>query len=202
MGEARACLEEAASLGYTSLLALVPFLAVVFGIVAAFPVFSEWSDKLQSFIFENFMPATGEQIVPYIETFLDSVSSLTLPGTIFLVASALLLMIRIETALNRIWRVDRNRTLLNRVVMYWAVLTLAPILIGAALALSAQKVLEALGLVGEIPQALQQFGIFLLSLMVFTMMFVPVFYTVFDDLWSLIVRGARSLVRPRAAGSY
>jgi membrane protein len=168
------CLEEAASLGYTSLLALVPFLAVVFGIVAAFPVFSEWSDKLQSFIFENFMPATGEQIVPYIETFLDSVSSLTLPGTIFLVASALLLMIRIETALNRIWRVDRNRTLLNRVVMYWAVLTLAPILIGAALALSAQKVLEALGLVGEIPQALQQFGIFLLSLMVFTMMFVLV----------------------------
>ena len=58
------CFEEAASLGYTSLLAMVPLLAVVFGIVAAFPVFNEWSERLQSFIFDNFMPATGEQIVP------------------------------------------------------------------------------------------------------------------------------------------
>ena len=52
------CLAEAASLGYTSLLSLVPLLAVVFGIVAAFPVFNEWSEKLQSVIFDNFMPST------------------------------------------------------------------------------------------------------------------------------------------------
>jgi membrane protein len=52
------CFEEAASLSYTSLLSMVPLLAVVFGIVAAFPVFEDWSDRLQSFIFDNFMPAT------------------------------------------------------------------------------------------------------------------------------------------------
>ena len=75
------CFEEAASLGYTSLLAMVPLLAVAFGIIAAFPVFNQWSGELQSFIFTNFLPATGEQIVPYIDTFLGSVSSLTLPGT-------------------------------------------------------------------------------------------------------------------------
>ena len=63
--------EEAASLGYTSLLSLVPLLAVVFGIVAAFPVFDEWSQRLQAFIFDNFMPSTGEQVVPYLNRLAD-----------------------------------------------------------------------------------------------------------------------------------
>jgi membrane protein len=47
------CFEEAASLGYTSLLAMVPLLAVVFGIIAAFPVFNDWSDSLQAFVFDT-----------------------------------------------------------------------------------------------------------------------------------------------------
>ena len=55
-------------------MSLVPLLAVVFGIVAAFPVFDEWSERLQSFIFANFMPSTGEQEVPYLNAFLDTAS--------------------------------------------------------------------------------------------------------------------------------
>lgn len=168
------CFEEAASLSYTSLLAMVPLLAVVFGIIAAFPVFNQWSENLQAFIFENFLPATGEQIVPYINTFLDSISSLTLPGTIMLIVTALLLMIRIEVALNRIWRVERNRTLINRIVMYWAALTLSPILIAAAIALSAQKVLGFLGMEGGIPPSVHRIGIFLISWLVISLFFVLV----------------------------
>jgi len=170
------CFEEAASLGYTSLLAMVPLFAVAFGIIAAFPVFNEWSAQLQSFIITNFLPSTGEQIVPYLDTFLGSVSSLTLPGTIMLIVTAILLMVRIEVAFNRIWRVDRNRTLLSRIVMYWAVLTLGPILIAAAVALSAQKVLTVLGMEGGVPPAVYQTGIFFLSWAVFTLVFVLVPY--------------------------
>jgi membrane protein len=168
------CFEEAASLSYTSLLAMVPLFAVAFGIIAAFPVFNKWSENLQAFIFDNFMPATGEQIVPYLDTFLDSISSLTLPGTIMLIVTALMLMVRIEVAFNRIWRVDRNRTVLNRVVMYWAVLTLGPILIGAAVALSAQKVLGILGMEGGISPGLHQVGIFFLTWLLFSLFFVLV----------------------------
>jgi membrane protein len=168
------CFEEAASLGYTSLLAMVPLLAVVFGIVAAFPVFSQWSERLQAFIFDNMMPAAGEQVVPYLETFLESVSSLTLPGTVVLIITALMLMVRIEVAFNRIWRVDRNRTLLNRVVMYWAVLTLGPILIAAAIAISAQKVLGALGLQEGVSGGWYRIGIFLLTWGVIALVFVLV----------------------------
>jgi len=168
------CLEEAASLSYTSLLSMVPLLAVVFGIVSVFPVFSEWSNKLQSLIFDNFLPDTGEQIVPYINTFLDSVSSLTLPGTVMLFVTALLLMVRIEVALNRIWRVDRNRSLTNRITMYWAVLTLGPLLIAAAIALSANRIFGASGLVGGVAPGVHKLGTFLLSWAVFTLFFVLV----------------------------
>ncbi len=167
-------LEEAASLSYTSLLAMVPLLAVIFGVVAAFPVFSQVSDKLKTFIFTNFIPAAGEQIEPYLNTFLKSVSSLTLPGTIFLIITALLLMFRIEVAFNRIWRVTHARTLINRIVMYWAVLTLGPILTAAAIALSAQKVFTTLGLEDGLAPGWNQLGIFFLSWMIFTMFFVLV----------------------------
>jgi membrane protein len=168
------CFEEAASLGYTSLLAMVPLFAVAFGIIAAFPVFNEWSANLQAFIFDNFMPATGEQIVPYLDTFLESISSLTLPGTIMLIVTALMLMVRIEVAFNRIWRVDRNRGIVNRVVMYWAVLTLGPILIAATVALSATKVLGVLGMEGGIPPGLHRIGIFVLTWLVFSLFFLLV----------------------------
>jgi len=168
------CFEEAASLSYTSLLSMVPLLAVAFGIISVFPVFNEWSNRLQSLIFDNFLPDTGEQIVPYINAFLDSVSSLTLPGTLMLVVTALLLMVRIEVAFNRIWRVDRNRSLTNRIVMYWALLTLGPILIAAAIALSAQEVFGESGIVGTVPAGVQALGSFLLSWLVFTLFFVLV----------------------------
>ena len=168
------CFEEAASLGYTSLFALVPLMAVIFGVVAAFPVFSEWSDRLSRFIFSNFLPAASEQVETYLNTFLDSVTSLTLPGTVFLILTALLLMFRIEVAFNRIWRVDRSRTVMNRVVMYWAVLTLGPVLIGGAVALSAQNIFRPLGLVGLASPALHHSGVFLLLWMMFALMFVLV----------------------------
>jgi membrane protein len=63
---------------------------------------------------------------------------------VFLILTALLLMFRIEVAFNRIWRVDRSRTIVNRIVMYWAVLTLGPLLIGAAIALSVTKIFAPL----------------------------------------------------------
>ena len=166
--------EEAASLSYTSLLALVPLLAVIFGVISIFPVFSEWSQQFQNFVFSNFVPAAGEVIQSYMETFLQSVGSLTLPGTVVLIVTALLLMFRIEVAFNKIWRVTEARTLTNRIVMYWAVLTLCPIMIGASMALGAQNLLAALNLEEGLPPSLQAFGIFLLMWTAFTLIFVLV----------------------------
>lgn len=166
--------EEAASLSYTSLLALVPLLAVIFGVISVFPVFSEWAGQFQRFVFANFVPAAGETIREYMQTFLGSVSHLTLPGTVLLIATALLLMFRIEVAFNKIWRVTEARTLTNRIVMYWAVLTLCPIMIGASVALGAQNLLAAFNLQDGVPPWLQQFGIFLLMWTAFAVIFLLV----------------------------
>ncbi|MGD8383886.1 MAG: YihY family inner membrane protein [Lysobacterales bacterium] len=166
--------DEAASMSYTSLLSMVPLLAVVFGVASAFPVFEQWSDRLRAFVLSNFVPASGEQVQAYLASFLDSVGGLTLPGTLLLIVTALLLMVRIERAFNQIWRVPSARSFRNRVAMYWAVLTLGPLALGAAAALGAQPLFETLarGAGGSGPWRL--LGVFVLSWLAFTLVFLLV----------------------------
>lgn len=166
--------DEAASLSYTSLLSMVPLLAVVFGVASAFPVFQQWSEQLQNFVFTNFVPASGDQIQIYLERFLASVSRLTLPGMLLLIVTALLLMVRIERAFNVIWRVPTARGIRNRIVMYWAVLSLGPLALGVAAALSAQPVFEQVAQGVSTHSAWRAIGIFCLSWLAFTLTFLLV----------------------------
>jgi len=166
--------DEAASLSYTSLLSMVPLLAVVFGVASIFPVFQQWSAELQSFVFSNFVPASGDQIEAYLAGFLQSVGKLTLTGTLVLIITALLLMIRIERTFNLIWRVPTARAITNRVIMYWAVLTLGPLVLGAAIALSAQPVFEQVAAGAATQSFWRGLGIFALSWLAFTLMFLLV----------------------------
>ncbi len=166
--------DEAASLSYTSLLSMVPLLAVVFGVASIFPVFQQWSEQLQSFVFTNFVPASGDQIQSYLAGFLESVGKLTLTGTFVLIITALLLMIRIERAFNLIWRVPTARTMGNRVIMYWAVLTLGPLALGAAVALSAQPVFEQVAMGAATHSNWRALGVFSLSWLAFVLMFLLV----------------------------
>ncbi len=128
--------ESAGALSFTSLLALVPLLAVMFGVVSAFPVFDRWANDIESYIFENFVPAAGDQIQLYLQEFVGRTAGLTGAGTLFLIVTAILLMATIEKSFNRIWRVTSARRVTSRVVTYWAVLTLGPMLMGASLALT------------------------------------------------------------------
>lgn len=130
------CFEAAGSLGYKTLIALVPLLAVMIGLVSSFGLFDEWVVRVESYVFEHFVPAKGEEIQAYVHEFIDRASGLTASGSILLIVMAILLMSTIERSFNRIWRARRPRAVLNRVVMYWAALTLGPVLLGASLALS------------------------------------------------------------------
>ncbi len=168
------CFDDAASLSYTSLLSLVPLLAVIFGIAAAFPVFENWSGQFKQLVFDNLVPDSGMQVQESIEQFLGSVSALTLTGTFFLIITALLLLMRIEKTFNRIWRVTRARPLVPKITMYWAVLTLGPLTLGAATALSAQPMLELLGADALDAGLLRTLGIFLFTWLAFTLMFLLV----------------------------
>jgi membrane protein len=130
------CFQYAGALSFTTVFALVPLTVSVFGILSAFPVFEEWSQRLRSYIFTNFVPATGDTIESYLTSFAANASSLTGVGIIFLIVSALLMMYSIEDAFNRIFRVTRIRSPVSRFVMYWTVLSLGPMLVVAGLAMS------------------------------------------------------------------
>ena len=130
------CLQAAGALAFTSLFALVPLIAAILGILAAFPVFSQWRDTVTHFMFENFVPAAGDVVQNYFTQFADNASKATAIGILVLLFSATSLMISIEDAFNRIWRVPKGRPQLSRFVMYWTVITLGPLLFVAVIAIS------------------------------------------------------------------
>ena len=128
------CFESAGALAYTSMFALVPFSAVVFVVLSAFPVFDSWSLKLTDFVFSNFLPSSARVIEQYLHGFALSAKDLTAPGIIALLVSVLLTMWSIEQAFNRIWRVPSPRPKLTRFLMYWTLLTLGSLMMVASVA--------------------------------------------------------------------
>lgn len=127
------CTRAAASLAYTSLLALVPLFTVLFVTLAAFPAFQEWRVAIEGFVFRNFVPAFGDQIQSHLGEFTDKARGLRAAGIAVLVVTVLAMMATVESTFNVIWGIKRKRPWLVRFVVYWAVLTLGPILIGAGM---------------------------------------------------------------------
>ncbi|REC96210.1 YihY family inner membrane protein [Kushneria indalinina] len=129
-------LQTAASLTYTTLFAVVPLTTVVYALFAAIPEFQDAGDHIQQFVFQQFVPETGETILNMLRGFTQQARGLTMVGVAFLLVTSILMMMTVESALNRIWGVRHNRHGLMGFLMYWAVLTLGPILIGSGFLLS------------------------------------------------------------------
>lgn len=128
------CFESAGALAYTTLFALVPLSAVVFAVLSAFPMFHDWTERITSFLFNNFVPASARGVEVYLREHAQGARDLTTSGVIALVASVLVTMWSIEQTFNRIWRVPSTRPKLTRILMYWTLLTLGSLLVVAALA--------------------------------------------------------------------
>jgi len=135
-------LEVASELSYTTLISLVPLMAVVISIAGAFPGFATVQHLVQDFIFINFVPTFGAVVQEYLQQFAHNASRLTAMGILSLVVTSLVMMSTIDTSFNRIWRVRVKRRGLANFTVYWAVLTLGPMLIGASLLLTS-KILSA-----------------------------------------------------------
>jgi len=144
--------QVAASLTFTTVLAVVPMLAVVLSLFTAFPIFQEFRIALEEFLTSSLMPPTvSENIMEYLNQFALQASRLTTIGGTFLVITSILLIMTIDQTLNDIWRVTRQRPLPQRALVYWAVLTLGPVVTGASLWATSYVARESLGLVGDMP---------------------------------------------------
>ena len=148
------CTEMAASLTFTTLLSLVPLLTIMLTVFSAFPVFADLSSHLKEFVLSNMLPETGGRMITrYMEQFAESASRLTAVGIAFLAFTAMWMMLTIDNAFHRIFRVSRQRSMLQRVLVYWAVITLAPLLVGGSLSLTSWLVGLSVGYANQIPDA-------------------------------------------------
>jgi len=146
------CLQVAASLTYTTLLSLVPIITIALTVFSAFPVFGEMMAQIKIFLLTNMVPESAGKIISvYMAQFSEKAARLTAVGIALLAVTALMLMLTIDHAFNVIWRVRKQRPLLQRFLSYWAVLTLGPLLVGASLSLTSYLVSLSFGWVKDIP---------------------------------------------------
>jgi len=146
-------LQIASSLTFTTLLSLVPIITVALTLVSAFPVFQGLSGVIEDWIFDNVVPESADLIEKYADQFVDNAAKLTAVGLVFLTVTAIMLLMTIDDAFNGIWRVRRPRPMLQRVLIYWALITVGPLLIGGSLSLSSWLMSASAGWTQNIPYA-------------------------------------------------
>ena len=162
-------LRVASSLSYTSLIALVPLFAIGLAIFSAFPVFSGVREQLQSFLLTAFTPDIGSEIEEYFDSFIGATSGLTTLGVVGLAITAILMLSTIENSFNFIFKVTKARRLTTKITLYWTVITLGPLLLGAALSLR--------GYIQMMPQELVNTSAFRLALPnILTILFLVLVY--------------------------
>ena len=142
----------ASSLTFTTVIALVPLITVALAVFTAFPVFYKMQDVLQKWLVQSLVPVDiARQVMSYLDQFSDKASKLGVAGFAVFLATAFTLIFTIDRTLNNIWRVRVQRPLAHRMVMYWAAITLSPLVLGASLTLSSYAVSVSKGWVGDLP---------------------------------------------------
>ncbi|WP_101675231.1 YihY family inner membrane protein [Alloalcanivorax mobilis] len=141
------CQSSAAALTYTTLFAIVPIMTVMFAVIAAIPELSDRGMVIQHWAFEYLVPTAGNQVLEHLSEFSRQATKLTGVGVVFLVVTSVLMLRTVEQTLNRIWKVREPRKGLTSMLMYWALLSLGPMLLGVGLGISSY--LTSLSLVND-----------------------------------------------------
>ena len=134
--EADRCRDQAASLTYTTLFAVVPMLTVFLVIISSIKALEPARQQLQQLIYSHFLPRTTIAFDKAFNAFTDKSSNLTVIGILFLFVTTVMMLSSIETVFNRIWRVQETRGGIIGFMRYWTIISLGPILLGSAFAIS------------------------------------------------------------------
>ena len=144
--------QTAGSLTFTTLISLVPLLAVGLSLFTAFPAFHHLQQHLQQRLAGAVLPPrVGATILGYLNGFAQRAAGLGIAGVAGLALSAVSLMLTVDRALNTIWQTPRPRPLGQRVLLYWAAVTLGPLFLGSTLAASATVLASRNGWLHHVP---------------------------------------------------
>ncbi|MGC4080409.1 MAG: YihY family inner membrane protein [Rubrivivax sp.] len=142
----------AGSLTFTTLIALVPLVTVMLAVFTAFPIFAKFQIALEKYFLQALVPDTiARPVMRALTQFAAQANRAGSVGLLFLGATALALMLTIDRTLNAIWRVRQPRPIAQRVLVYWAALTLGPLVVGVSLSMTSYALSASRGLVGVLP---------------------------------------------------
>ncbi len=129
--------QVAASLAFTTTLALVPMLTVASILIGYLPSVVRIKYAFQAWLLDTYMPGVlNQQVFNYLDQFSSQAKGLTLLGLFGLVITTIMTMAVIESAFNQIFRVTKKRPILKKVAIYSAATILGPILLGVGTYLS------------------------------------------------------------------
>lgn len=143
---------SAGSLTFTSLIALVPLVTVMLAVFTAFPMFSSFQGALEKYFLQALVPDNiARPVLRTLTQFASKASRVGSAGLLLLLVTALSLMLTIDRTLSGIWRVRRPRPVAQRLLVYWAALTLGPLALGVSLSATSYALSASRGLVGALP---------------------------------------------------
>lgn len=142
----------ASSLTFTTTISLVPLFTVALAIFSAFPMFDRLQVTLQRWLVQSLVPPDiAKQVFSYLNQFAGKAGQIGWAGALVLLVTALALILTIDRKLNDIWRVRQPRSFTQRVLVYWAVLTLGPLLLAGSLTVTTYAVTASRGVVSGLP---------------------------------------------------
>jgi membrane protein len=201
--------QVAGALTFTSILALVPIATIAFALFTAFPLFSTFRSSLEAYFIQNLMPANmANTILGYVNQFSSKSARLSALGGIALIITSGMTMATIDHTFNRIWRVQTSRPLLQRILVYWAIITLGPLLIGVSLSATSYVSGATTGVFGGMPMLGAGFYT-LLSIVLTTAAFALLYITVpnqdvdwHDAMWGGLLAGVAFEIAKRLFAAY
>ncbi|MCG8571448.1 MAG: YihY/virulence factor BrkB family protein [Spirochaetes bacterium] len=117
-------------LAFKTIFALFPIAAIFFIIFSFSPSYLEYKEKFIEFLIQYFFPETVTTVVEYFNRVLtQNTGTISLVGTIVLIYLSLNLFITLDSQVNFIWSSRIKRTFIQKVLIYWAILTITPIVL-------------------------------------------------------------------------
>lgn len=145
----------ASSLTFTTIISIVPLFTVALAIFSVFPMFAKMQNGLQQLLVDSLIPDNiARQVLSYLGQFASKASKIGWVGAAAFLVSALMLILTIDGKLNEIWRVRTTRHLARRIIVYWTLLTLGPLLLAVSLTISSYLLSASKGWVSVLPDSL------------------------------------------------
>jgi membrane protein len=142
----------AGSLTFTTMISLVPLLTVMLALFSAFPIFASFQVALQKYFLQSLVPeGIAKPVLAALTQFAGKANRLGSVGLAVLAVTALAMMLTMDRTLNAIWRVRTRRPIAQRVLVYWAAMTLGPLLLGVSLSMTSYAVSASRGFVNALP---------------------------------------------------